>query len=63
MKSHELNKIKDLEDRTEAMHQIVRESTEIKEPTKEFLYKLLNKESEERPTAREALVDDYFTFE
>jgi serine/threonine protein kinase len=60
MKSHKLNKIKDLDERSKTMKKIIADSTVIKENTKEFLYKLLSDESEERPTAREALVDDWF---
>lgn len=60
MKSHELNKIKDLDERSQTMKKIIEDSTKITEDTKEFLYKLLSNESEDRPTAREALADSWF---
>lgn len=61
MRSHGLHQIKDLDDRSDEMTKIVKESTEICEPTKDFIFQLLTKESEDRINARDALTHEWLT--
>jgi serine/threonine protein kinase len=61
MKSHMLQKIKDVNERSEVMLKLVEENSDISKSTKIFISKLLNQDSDKRPTATEALADKWFT--
>jgi len=61
MKSFELHKIKDLEERSEKMAEIITEDKEVNDVTKVYLYQLLHKEAEERLSARDALGHNWIT--
>lgn len=61
MKSFGLHKIKDLEERSEEMTNIIEQNNKVSDATKLFLNQLLHKEAEGRLSARDALSNSWVT--
>lgn len=59
MKSFSLGKIKDINERTKVLHDIILGSLEISKKSQDFLLLLLASEAKDRPTAREALCSSW----